>query len=139
MRSARSAATVVGLLDQLSQRALEALQVDVQVDDLVDADRLRRRDALAHRLRDRVLDFLHRAPRDREHDDERHLALRARDLQVETLVLMAENVNVAALQAAPAYRAVVEPSPVADELDDAHRDPILRRGIWLSAGPRCTC
>src|SRR5712692_10396376 len=119
MPSARSAAAVVRLLDQLSQRALEVLQVEVQVADLVDADRLRRRDGLADRLRCRVLDLLHRAPSDREDHDESHLALRARDLQVKALVLMAENVHIAALQAAPANRAVVEPGPVADELDDA--------------------
>src|SRR5260370_577767 len=36
----RSAPAVVGLVDELLQRALEVLQVQVKVEDLVDADRL---------------------------------------------------------------------------------------------------
>src|SRR6266567_8144876 len=123
---AGSAAAVVRLVDELCERALEALQEEVQVDDLVDADRL---DG-DHRLRERLddgLDILHRATLDREHDHERHLALRASHLEVKSLVLVAEDLHLAALQAAPADRAVVEPCAVANEVDDAHRSrPILR-------------
>ena len=69
----------------------------------------------------RGLDLFHRPAGDGEHDDERDLALRAGDLEVETLFLVAEHLDVAAFQAAPAHRTVVEASPIADELDDAHR------------------
>src|SRR5204862_2693078 len=67
------------------------------------------------------LDLFHGASRNGEHDDEGDLALRARHLEVKPLVLMAEDLHVAALQAAPTDRAVVKPRAVADELDDAHR------------------
>src|SRR6266550_60362 len=114
-------AAVVWLVDQLFERALEVLQVEVKVDDLVDADRLRHGHRLLHGLNRGVLDLFHRAARDRKHDDEGDLALRARYLEVKPLVLMAEDLHVAALEAASADRAVVEPGAVADELDDAHR------------------
>src|SRR6266699_310083 len=94
-----------------------------------------RRRRLGRRL-DR-LDLVNSATGNREHNDERHLALGACDLEIEALVLMAENLDVAAFKAAPAHRAVVEPSPVADELDDAHRGPILRREAWVTAALRC--
>src|SRR5947209_7123837 len=107
-RAVRSAAAVVGLLDQLLERALEVLEVQVEVEDLVGADRFR-----GHGLegggRSDGFDLLHRASGDREHDDERDLALGARDLEVEPLLLMAQDLDVAALEAPPAYRAVVEP------------------------------
>src|SRR5260221_10955351 len=121
----RSAAAVVRLVDELCERALEVLQIHVKVEDLVDRDRLGR----DHRLRlgNGLLDLLDRAARDRQHDDERHLALRARHLQVESLLFVAEDLDVAAFEAASADRAVVEAGSVADELDDAHRWPILRR------------
>src|SRR5207253_9007994 len=96
----------------------------MKVEDLVDRDRLR----LHHyRLLDelsRTNRLLHRAARDSEHDDKRHLALRARHLEVKSLLLVAEDLDITALDAAPADRAVVEPRPIANELDDAHRsDP----------------
>src|ERR1700674_265350 len=122
----RLAAAGVRLLDELSESALEVLQVQVEVDDLIDGDGLRRSHGFTHRLRDGLLDFLNRPARDREHDDEGHLALRARDLEVETLLFVAEDLDIAAFEAAAADRAVVEPRTVADELDDAHRRPILR-------------
>src|SRR5919109_2768714 len=148
MRPARArplAAAVVRQLDELFERALEALEIEVQVEDLVDADRLRFHDRgfgrsvlMRHRL-----DLVHRAARDREHDDERHLALRARDLQMESLILVAENLDVAAFQAAPADRTVVIAGSVADELDDAHRsDPYYARRLRRkspSGGLRCRC
>src|SRR5947207_573043 len=114
-------AAVVWLVDQLFERALEVLQVEVKVDDLVDADRLGHGHRFLDALNRGVLDLFHRASRDRKHDDEGDLALRARHLEVKPLVLMAEYLHVAALQAASADRAVVKPGAVADELDDAHR------------------
>jgi uncharacterized protein len=117
---------VVGLLEELRQGALEALEHEMKVDDLVDADRL----ASLHRLRRAVrLDAvdIDCAACYREHHDEGHLALCACDLKVEPLLLVAEDLDTATLEAAPAHRAVVEPRTVADELDDAHRKPILRR------------
>src|SRR5258708_2373791 len=119
----RSAARAVRLVDQLCERALEALEHQVKVEDLVDRDRLGLRHRLLDELR-RAKRLLHRAAGDREHDDERHLALRACDLEMKSLVLVAEDLDVAALQAALADRTVVEAGPVANELDDAHRsDP----------------
>src|SRR6202521_1860877 len=120
----RSAAAVGRLVEELCERALECLEVEVKVEDLVDRDRLGGHDRL--RLGNRLLDLLDGAPRDRQHDDERHLALRARDLQVESLLFVAEDLDVAAFEATSADRAVVEAGSVADELDDAHRGPILR-------------
>jgi hypothetical protein len=118
------AAAGIRLLDQLCKRALEALEIEMKVEDLVDADGLDLQRRGACRFRRSVLDFLHRAARNREHDDERHLALRAGDLEPKTLVLVAQDLHIAAFQAAPADRAVVKPRTVADELDDAHRsDP----------------
>src|SRR6202171_6053463 len=122
----RLAAAGVRLLDELFESALEVLQVQVEVDDLVDGDGLRRSHGFAHRLRDRLLDFLDRSTRNCEHDDEGHLALRARDLEVEALLFVTEDLDIAAFEAAPADRAVVETRTVADELDDGHRGPILR-------------
>src|ERR1700682_4710233 len=122
----RLAAAGVRLLDELFESALEVLQVEVEVDDLIHCDGLRRSRRVARRFRDRLLDLLDRPAGDREHDDEGHLALRARDLEVEALLFVAEDLDVATFEAASADRAVVEPRAVADELDDAHRDPILR-------------
>src|SRR5262245_41356587 len=135
-----SAAGVVVLVYELFERALKALQVEVQVEDLVDADRLGRGD----RLRDGfdALDLLHCGARDRQHHDEGDLALRTRDLEVEALVLVAQDLNVAAFEAASADRAVVKAGAVADELDDAHDWPILRPPSWkrtATDGPRCRC
>ena len=129
-RDARAAAagSVVVSIDSTSSTAPPAIaSTTVHVEDLIHADRLglrldRTRPHGSHRF-----DLLDRAACDREHDDERHLALGAGDLKVEPFILMTEDLDVAALQAAPADRAVVEASPVADELDDAHRRPILRR------------
>src|SRR5438309_11820524 len=110
----------------------------MHVEDLIHADRLglrldRTRPHGSHRL-----DLLDRAACDREHDDERHLALGAGDLKVEPFILMTEDLDVAALEAASAHRAVVEPSPVADELDDAHRAAnITPRGKPPNADQRC--
>src|SRR2546430_5195900 len=136
------AAAVVRLVDELGERALEALQEKVQVDDLVDADWLGGGRCRGERL-DNCLDLFHGATLDREHDDERHLALRARHLEVKSLVLVAQDLYGTALQAAPADRAVVEPRAVANEVDDAHRSrPILRPEPQTRAssdGPRCTC
>jgi|SRR5450631_1903600 len=126
-RSERSAAAVVRLVDELCQSALEVLEIKVKVDDLVDGDRLRRHDRLQLRLGNGFVDFVDCATRDGQYDDERDLALRARDLQVETLLFVAEDLDVAAFEAASADRAVVKPGSVADELDDAHRVDILRR------------
>src|SRR5438128_1155419 len=141
--SARSAAAGIRLVDQLRERALEALEVEVKVEDLIDADRCDLQLRRARRLRRRVLDFLHRPACNREHNDEGHLALRARDLQPKTLILMAEDLHLAAFQAASTYRAVVKPGAVADELDDAHRsDPYYAPRLeseGTSDGPRCTC
>src|SRR6266571_6224544 len=109
-----AAAGWIRLVDQLRERALEALEIKVEVEDLVDADGLRGRHRLRGRFGRRVLDSFHRPARDREHDDESHLALSARDLEAKTLLLMAEYLHVAALQAAPADRAVVKPRPIAD-------------------------
>ena len=120
----RSAAAVVRLVDELCERALEVLEIHVKVEDLVDCDRLGGNDRL--RRGNRLLDLLDGAARDRQHDDEGHLALGARDLQVESLLFVAEDLDVAAFEAASADRAVVEAGSVADELDDAHRWPILR-------------
>src|SRR5438093_11609665 len=114
-------AAVVWLVDQLFERALEVLQVEVKVDDLVDADRLRHGHRFLDGLNRGVLDLFHGASRNGEHDDEGDLALRARHLEVKPLVLMAEDLHVPALQAAPTDRPVVKPGAVADELDDAHR------------------
>src|SRR5579859_6156172 len=119
--TARSAADVVRLVDQLREGSLEALEEEVEVDDLVHADRLGCDHGLSRRLRNAGLDLLDRAAGDGEHDDECHLALRACDLEVKALFGVAEDLHIAALEVAPAHRAVVEPSPVADELDDAHR------------------
>src|SRR5580704_9499234 len=124
MRLTESAAAVVRLVEELCERALERLEVKVKVEDLVDRDRLRGHHRL--RFRNRRLDLFDCGPRDRQHDDERHLTLRARDLQVEPLLFVAEDLYVAAFEAASADRAVVEAGSVADELDDAHREPILR-------------
>src|SRR5437667_1792159 len=119
-----AAAGWIRLVDQLRERALEALEIKVKVEDLVDADGLRGRHRLLGRFGRRIFDFLHRAARDCEHDDESHLALRTRHLEAKTLVLVAQYLDVAALQAAPADRAVVKARPIADELDYAHRsDP----------------
>ena len=93
----------------------------MKVEYLVDRDRLGREDRLQLRLGNDLLDLLDGAPGDGQHDDERHLALGARDLQVEPLFFVAQDLYVAAFQAPSADRAVVEPSSVADELDDAHR------------------
>src|SRR2546421_1479476 len=138
-----AAAGWIRLVDQLRERALEALEIKVKVEDLVDADGLRGRHRLLGRFGRRIFDFLHRAARDCEHDDESHLALRTRHLEAKTLVLVAQYLDVAALQAAPADRAVVKARPIADELDDAHRsDPYYAprlRGDEPSGGPRCTC
>src|SRR5450759_1049848 len=90
-RSERSAAAVVRLVDELCKSALEVLEIKVKVDDLVDGDRLRRHDRLQLRLGTGFVDFLDRATRDGQHDDERDLALRARDLQVETLLFVADD------------------------------------------------
>src|SRR3979411_2935943 len=98
----------------------------MEVEDLVDGDRLCGEDRLRLLLRNRLLDLFYCATRDGEHDDEGHLALRARDLKVEALLLVAENLDIAALEAASADRTVVKTGSVADELDDAHRRPILR-------------
>jgi uncharacterized protein with PIN domain len=117
----RSAAAVVRLVEELCERALECLEIEVKVEDLVDRDRLGREGWLQLRLGNDLLDLLDGASSDRQHHDERHLALGARDLQVEPLFLVAEDLYVAAFQAPSADRAVVEPSSVADELDDAHR------------------
>src|SRR5258707_563639 len=117
----RSAAAVVRLVDELCERALEVLEIHVKVEDLVDCDRLGGHDRL--RRGNRLLDLLDSAARDRQHDDEGHLALGARDLQVESLLFVAEDLDVAAFEAASADRAVVEAGAVADELDDAHRRP----------------
>src|ERR1700682_225992 len=117
----RLAAAWVRLLDELEERALEALEIKVKVEDLVDGDRLCHRDRLDLTLGDHLLDLFDGAARNCEHDDERHLALGARDLQVESLLLMAEDLDLATFQAASANRAVVKPGSVADELDDAHR------------------
>src|ERR1700694_4334870 len=118
MRLAAAAVRVVG---ELGERALEVLEEEVKVDDLVDGDRLSRRDGLEIALGDHLLDFLDCAAGDREHHDEGHRALGARDLQVESLLLMTEDLDIAALEASSANRAVVEPGSIADELDDAHR------------------
>src|SRR5712692_11934197 len=133
-RRARSCLTaVVGLVQEVLQRALEGLQVQMHVQDLVHRYRVGLADRGLTARRSRLgrgldrLHLVHRPARDRQHDDERHLALGARDLQVKALVLVAEDLDVAAFKAAAADRAVVEASPVADELDDAHRRPILRR------------
>src|SRR4029077_19989811 len=115
------AAAVVGLLDELRQGALEALEHQMQIDDLVHAYGLSRGDRLRRDPRLDALDLVGGAPGNREDDDESHLALGTRDLEVEAFLLMTEDLDVAALEAAPAHRAVVEASPVADELDDAHR------------------
>ena len=117
----RSAAAVVGLLDEFCEGALEALEHEVKVEDLVHADRLSGRERFRCGLGLDALDLLDTTARDREHDDERHLALRASDLEVKALLLMTEDLHIAALEAAPAHRAVVKAGPVADELDDAHR------------------
>jgi hypothetical protein len=85
---------VVRVLDQVGEGALVVLEVKVEVEDLVDGDRLDLGDLDDLRL-SRELRIFHGGARDREHDDESHLALSARDLQVETLVLVAENLNVA--------------------------------------------
>src|SRR5580765_4897139 len=115
-----SAPAVVGLVDQLPQRALEVLEVEVEVDDLIDADRLSGGDRFLDRLRGRGLDFLNGPARDREHHDESDLALGAGHLEVETLFLVTQDLDVTTLQAASAHRPVVEPRAVADEVDDAH-------------------
>src|SRR5207245_9193582 len=124
-------AGVVWLVEQRLYRAREGLQVEVKVDDLVDADRLRHGHRFLDGLNRGVLDLFHGASRNGEHDDEGDLALRARHLEVKPLVLMAEDLHVAALQAASTDRAVVKPGAVADELDDArrrrHRTPRIRR------------
>src|SRR5438552_12761050 len=133
----------IRLVDQLRERALEALELRVTVEDLVDADGLRGRHRLLGRFGRRIFDFLHRAARDCEHDDESHLALCTRHLEAKTLVLVAQYLDVAALQAAPADRAVVKARPIADELDYAHRsDPYYAprlRGDEPSDGPRRRC
>jgi uncharacterized protein len=114
---------VVRLVEELCERALEGLQIKVKVEDLVDRDRLGGDHRLG--LGNRLLDLFDGAARDREHDDERHLALGARDLQVKSLLFVAEDLDVAAFEAASADRAVVEAGSVADELDDAHRSAHL--------------
>src|SRR5712692_121940 len=113
--AAGSAPAVVRLVDELLQRALEAFQIEVQVEDLIDADRFAGRCRLNAGGSLHALDLLDRSACDRQHDDERHLALGAGDLQVEPLLLMAEDLDLTALQAAPAHRTVVEPGPIADE------------------------
>src|SRR4030081_1366420 len=112
----RSAAAGVRLLDELRESALEVLEIEVKVDDLVDGDRLRSRDSLNLPLRNFRLDSLDGTACNREHDDECHLALCASDLQVEALLLVAQDLHIAAFETASANRAVVEPRSVADEL-----------------------
>src|SRR5258708_578943 len=126
----RLAPAVVRLVEELCERALEGLQIKVKVEDLVDGDRLCGDHGL--RVGNRLCDLLDCATRDRQHDDEGHLALRARDLKVKPLLFVAEDLDVAAFEAASADRAVVEAGSVADELDDAHREPILRRANWYT-------
>src|ERR1700688_3240250 len=108
----RSAAAVIRLVEELCERALEGLQIKVKIEDLVDRDRLRGHHRL--RLGNRLLDLFDCAARDRQHDDERHLALRARDLQVKPLLFVAEDLDVAAFEAASADRAGVKAGSVAD-------------------------
>jgi uncharacterized protein len=110
------------LLDELCEGALEALEHEVKVEDLVHAYRLSRCDRFRHGLGLDALNLFDGAARDSKHDDERHLALRASDLKMKALLLVTEDLYIAALEAAPANRTVVKPSPVADELDDAHRE-----------------
>src|SRR6266851_2008396 len=118
---ARSAPAVVGLVDELRKRALEVLQIEMQIEDLVHADRLAcRRQFFFGQCLD-SLDLFHGAACDCNHNNESHLALCARDLDVEALLLVTEDLDVTAFQAASAHGTVVEAGPVADELDDAHR------------------
>src|SRR5438105_14811796 len=114
-------AAVVGLVDELFESALKILEIEVKVEDLVDADRLRRGHGFLEGFSRRGLDLFDRPSSDRQHDDEGDLALGARHLEVKPFVLMAEDLHIAALQTASADRAVVKPGTVADELADAHR------------------
>src|ERR1700693_6437099 len=98
----RLAAAAIRLLDELSESALEALQVQVEVEDLVDGDGLWHSHGFARRFGDRLLDFLDRPARDREHDDDSHLALGARHLEVEALLFVAQDLDFAAFEAAAA-------------------------------------
>src|SRR5258708_2962706 len=118
----RLAAASVRLLDQLQESALEALEIKVKVEDLIDGDRFCRHDRLDLALGDHLLDLLGPPPSHPHHDHTPHLPLAARDLQVEALLLMAEDLDFAPFEAASADWAVVEPGSVADELDDAHRE-----------------
>src|SRR5712691_12112253 len=102
-------------MDEFGEGALEALQVEMQVEDLVDADRLRGRHGLLGRRLDHALDLVDRAAGDREHDDEGDLALSARHLKVKALVLMAQDLDVAPFQATSAVVAVVKRRAVANE------------------------
>src|SRR5258708_3736715 len=130
----RSAAAVVRLVGELCERGLGGLPVKGKIQDLVDGDRLCGDHGLP--VGNRLCDLLDCATRDRQHDDEGHLALRARDLKVKPLLFVAEDLDVAAFEAASADRAVVEAGSVADELDDAHREPILRRANWYTRPSR---
>src|ERR1700694_5625112 len=93
----------------------------MQVEDLIHTDGLASDDRLTFRFGLHAGDLFDSATGDREDNDEGHLALGACDLQVKAPFLMAQDLDIAAFQTAPAHRAVVEAGPVADELDDAHR------------------
>src|SRR5438445_12060825 len=108
-------AAVVWLVDQLFERALEGLQVEVKVDDLVDADRLRYGHRFLDGLNRGVLDLFLGASRNGEYYDEGDLALRARHLEVKPLVFIADDLHDAALQAESTDRALVHTGYVADE------------------------
>src|SRR5437899_1456020 len=138
---ARSAPAVVGLVDELLERALEVLHVEMQVEDLVHADGFARQRQLLFDRRLDGLDVFDRSAGDGEHHYESHLALRAGDLEVKPLLLVTEDLDVTAFQAAPAHRTVVEAGPVADELDNAHQHahitPHVLAAIGASAYLRC--
>src|SRR5712692_4610958 len=140
---ARSAPAMVGLVDELRKRALEVLQIEMQIEDLVHADRLACRRQLFFGQCLDSLDLFHGTARDRNHDNESHLALCARDLDVEALLLVTEDMDVTAFQAAPAHRAVIEAGPVADELDDTHQHAHITPQVFAttatSAYLRCKC
>src|SRR5438445_12708457 len=107
-------AAVVWLVDQLFERALEGLQVEVKVDDLVDADRLRHGHRFLDGLNRGVLDLFYGASRNGEHDDEGDLALRARHLEVKPRVIIAVDMHVGGPKAALTERDAVNPIAVTD-------------------------
>src|SRR5712692_3608811 len=123
----------IGLLQELDQRALEVLEQQVDVEDLIGIDRSRPGRHL-RRLQRLLFDRLRHRALDGEDDDEGDVAGGAGHLDRVPLLDVREHPDLAALQAPATDRAVVVAGAIADELEHAHPAAILRHS--RSAGPR---